>query len=64
MRLMGTAKDDMRKAIIQESLNNLDSPERSHSKRIGQASPNMFETEKVKLLHFMPLNLVYIIPFP
>jgi hypothetical protein len=47
MRLMGTAKDNMRRAIIQESLNNLDSPERTHSKKIGQGIPNIFETEKV-----------------
>ena len=42
---MGTAKDDVRKAIIQESLNTLESPEK---KPITKYNGNMFETEKVR----------------
>lgn len=49
MRLMSTAKDDMRRAIIQESLNNLDSPERNYGKKIGSSNGlSIFETEKVQ----------------
>lgn len=64
MRLMGTAKDDMRRAIIQESLNNLDSPERSQHKKIGQIVPNIFETEKVDeqcSLRSLPQELLLIL---
>lgn len=57
MRLMGTAKTDERKAIIRDSLVNLDSPDRihSHSKRVGCVAMatrhnNAFDTEKVSLL--------------
>lgn len=56
MRLMGTAKDDIRKAIIQESLNNLDSPERNYGKKIGSNGLNIFETEKVGDLFFSLSN--------
>lgn len=45
LRLMGTAKDDYRKSIIQESLNSLSSPERKPTK--AGALQNAFETEKV-----------------
>jgi fructose-specific component phosphotransferase system IIB-like protein len=47
MRLMGTATDGGRKAIIQDSLKNLESPERNLSKKMGQGTPNVYETEKV-----------------
>lgn len=57
MRLMGTAKTDERKAIIRDSLVNLDSPDRmfSHNKKLGVAAMtarhnNIFDTEKVSLL--------------
>jgi hypothetical protein len=55
---MGTAKSDERKAIIRESLVNLDCPpDRKHSpKRLGSAAiaasrfNNIFETEKVSAI--------------
>jgi hypothetical protein len=47
MRLMGTATDGGRKAIIQDSLKSLESPERTLGKKIGQVTPNAYETEKV-----------------
>lgn len=53
---MGTAKSDKRKAIIRDSLVNLDSPDRipSHNKRLGSTAiavrhNNVFDTEKVSL---------------
>ncbi len=51
---MGTAKDDLRKSIIQESLNSLSSPDRRSG---GGITQNAFETEKVFLLHDVLLNV-------
>lgn len=48
LRLMGTAKDDVRKAIIQESLNTLESPDKKITpKKNANYNSNMFETEKM-----------------
>mmetsp|Transcript_13861 Transcript_13861/g.22962 ORF Transcript_13861/g.22962 Transcript_13861/m.22962 type:complete len:92 (-) Transcript_13861:1022-1297(-) len=64
LRLMGTAKSDDRKAIIRDSLVNLDSPvdkKLSPNKRNGSAAimasrfNNIFETEKVS-------DSIYILP--
>lgn len=53
LRLMGTAKDDVRKAIIQESLNTLESPDKKLvPKKNTNYNSNMFETEKVNYFLF------------
>lgn len=57
---MGTAKDDVRRAIIQESLNTLESPDKKITpKKNANYNSNMFETEKVSIFYY----LLFYFPF-
>mmetsp|Transcript_3394 Transcript_3394/g.5309 ORF Transcript_3394/g.5309 Transcript_3394/m.5309 type:complete len:261 (+) Transcript_3394:148-930(+) len=54
IRLMGTAKDDYRKAIIRDSLSSLDSPDRKYTRKkygthnVAAAHSTIYEPEKLQ----------------